>query len=468
MHPLIAPLVLLSSILGADGDLPAGIQPYDWALQQLHIPQAHETTRGSSDIIVAVIDLGYRHHPRLDGHLWTNPDPERGDIHGWDFHDDDASLEYTGPGEDSAYHRNHHVFVAGEVAAVAPECRIMVLRVGYRSHDSWHRAIRYAVDHGARVLVLPHGYIQRAEGSDVPLFYQGTDFAYPEEYPELREAYDYAYDQGCLIFKGTADNRGRRAVFAQAAWETLCAVGSLDRHDRPADITNSADYVEFAAPGGARGTNDPAESVWGCAAEDGYCAFQGGCMASGFAGGTAALIWSHFPDLTNDQLRQILRNTARQADGIEPDQNGWDNQTGFGILDAQAAVSLAADQLTRRVEWADPKATVTEDNGTWKLTGRLANRGVFDANQAIAVVYNGNPRKPASPAATVESPGPSLQVRQIGHVITPVRGLHETAITIELTEPPGESLWVETYSLDRHDPGHLHRTEVTLSQSAGE
>ena len=466
MPHLLSSFLALSTIIGAAGELPEGTKPYDWALQQLHVPQAHETTRGSKDIIVAVIDLGYRHHPRLDGHLWTNPNPQRGDIHGWDFHDDDASLEYTGPDEDSAYRRNHHVFVAGEVAAVAPECPIMVLRIGYRNHESWHRAIRYAVDHGARILVLPHGYIQRTEDSQTPLFYQGTDFAYPEEYHELRKAYDYAYDNGCLIFKGTADNRGRRAVFAQAAWETLCAVGSLNRHDQPANIANQSDYVEFATPGGARGTGDPTESIWGCAAEEGYCEFQGGCMASGFAGGTAALVWSHYPDLTNDQVRQLLRNTARPAEGVDPDSNGWDNQTGFGILDAQAAVSLTKEQITRRVEWSSDNANLSETDGTWRLTGRLINRGVFDADRAIAVVYNGNPRQPASPAATLDNPGPGLQIRQIGHAITPVRGLHESAITIELTERPGDSLWIETYSLDRHDPGHVHRAQITLPETA--
>ena len=115
--------------------LPDGARPYDWPLEQLRVAQAHQLHRGAKEVVVAVIDLGYRHHPLLDGHLWENPNPARGDRHGWDFADDDASLEYAGPDADSAYYRNHHVFVAGEVAAVAPGCLVMPLRVGYRSHD---------------------------------------------------------------------------------------------------------------------------------------------------------------------------------------------------------------------------------------------------------------------------------------------------------------------------------------------
>ncbi len=187
-------------------------------------------------------------------------------------------------------------------------------------------------------------------------------------------------------------------------------------------------------------------------------------MASGFAGGTAALVWSQYPDLSNRQLRQLLRNTARAAKGVQPDENDWDNQTGFGILDALNAVSLANEQITRRVEWSGRDAKLSEADGGLRLKGRLVNRGVFDAEKVIAVVYNGNPRQPASPEGTVDNPAPGLQIRQLGHAIVPVRGLHESAITIKLTEPPAGSLWVETFCLDRHDPGYVHRVEVTITE----
>lgn len=69
------------------------ILAYDWARAQLRVPDAHIVTRGSREVVVAVIDLGYRHHPALDGHLWANRCPTRGDVHGWDFVDDDASSQ---------------------------------------------------------------------------------------------------------------------------------------------------------------------------------------------------------------------------------------------------------------------------------------------------------------------------------------------------------------------------------------
>ena len=241
--------------------LPKGIEPYDWALAQLRVPEAHKAARGSKDLVVAVIDLGYRHHPALDGHLWVNPKPTKGDKHGWDFADNDASLEFTGPQAGSSYFRDHHVFVAGEVAACAPDCPVMVLRVGYKAPDSWHKAVRYAVEHGAKVLVMPHGYIRRGPGGDVPLAYQGTDFSYPEDNPELRKALDYAYDRGCLIFSGTAENNGRRVAYFPSAFEAVSAVGSTNRNFHPSEMASRADYAEFGAPAGTWTPDEPGQKI---------------------------------------------------------------------------------------------------------------------------------------------------------------------------------------------------------------
>ncbi|HJN14778.1 MAG TPA: S8 family serine peptidase, partial [Armatimonadota bacterium] len=423
--------------------LPRGVKPYDWALRQLRVARAHETTRGDSAVVVAVIDLGYRHHPDLDGHLWVNPDPDASDRHGWDCADDDASLE---GGADSDYARGHHVFVAGEVAAVAPECPIMIVRVGYGRPDSWAKGIRYAVDRGARVLVMPHGYLPGR--GDTPLFYQGTDFSYPTDNPEIRRVLDDAYTAGCLTFRGTCDNRGRRATFANSACDSVVAVGSTNRRDEPADICCDADHVEIGAPGGQRGSDDERDRVWGCGGDENTIPFTGGCMACGFAGGVAALAWSRFPDLSNEQLRMVLRNTARPAKGVTPDADGWEPRLGDGILDAAKAVGLDETTLTRDARVRPSRCrmvTATE------LEVVVRNHGAFDAERVAVVIYNGDPTRPVDPKATMESPAAELQTKQIGHGILRARGLRETTTTIRLVERPGPVAWAETYCLDVHD-----------------
>ncbi len=423
--------------------------PYGWPLRQLGVPQAHEITRGSPDVVVAVLDLGYRPHPHHEGHLWVNPRPTRGDVHGWDWHDDDASLEHSGPEPDSAYFHNHHAFIVGQVIACAPECPVMIVRVGYGNPGSWWRGVDWAVEHGAKVLVMPHGFISHGEGAPHPLFYMGTDFGYPVDNPELRRAMEDAWDAGCLILQGTADNRGRRVAALTSALSAVIAVGSANRQGEAADIATSSDYVEVAAPGGQRSA-DEMEHVWSTGGrsrphgEGDYVASTGGCMAAGFGGGVAALVCSRFLDLTNAELRQVLRNTASN--------DVWDPGLGWGVIDAHAAVSLERDRLCQDLAIDAGRCTIDRSADAPTLLVRLANRGAFDIEQALVVAYDGNPLQPAASQATLDSPV-TLETRQLGHVIAPVRGLHGATVGIALSGVPDE-LWVQACTLDhRGDPG---------------
>ena len=95
------------------------------------------------------------------------------------------------------------------------------------------------------------------------------------------------------------------------------------------------------------------------------------------------------------------------------------------------------------------------------LRAALRNEGAFDIRQAIVVAYNGDPQVPAVPEATPEKPV-ILQTRQIGHAITPVRGLHGATADIALAEPPGRTVWLEAYCLDRGTAGQVATARIVL------
>ena len=422
--------------------------PYGWPLRQLRIPEAHALTQGSPGVVVAVIDIGYRPHPHHQGHLWVNPEPARGDVHGWDCHDDDASLEYDLYAPDTPYHKGHHAFVVGEVIACAPRCPVMIVRVGYENPDSWWRGIEFAVQHGAKVLVIPHGFITHGRGGPIPLFYQGTDFSYPLDNPRIRQALDAAHDAGCLIFKGTADNRGRRVATIMPALDSVIAVGSSNRLGQAADICCSADYVEVAAPGGERSSADEMDKVWSTGGDGDYIPFTGGCMASGFAGGVGALAMSRFPELGNEQLCQLLRNTAQGE--------AWDPYLGWGILDAGRAVSLRPEELGQRLVIASAAISAERE-----LEIVVENRGAMDVAKALVTVYNGDPTLPAEPEGTMARPV-LLVTRQIGHALGPVRGLGSSALAAQLTERPERDVWIQICTLDRHGSDQVETRQVRL------
>jgi subtilisin family serine protease len=101
-----------------------------WGLSQatdkdIDAPAAWTRTRGSSNVIVAVIDSGIAYsHPDLAGNMWLNDDPVDGvdndanglvdDRHGWDFVQEDATpLDFNG----------HGTHVAGTIGAVGNNAR---------------------------------------------------------------------------------------------------------------------------------------------------------------------------------------------------------------------------------------------------------------------------------------------------------------------------------------------------------
>ncbi len=169
-------------------------KPEGWPLRSLRIPEAHTVTRGDPRILVGVINIGYSFHSQHEGHLRQNPDPESGGVSGWDFCDDDATLENTPREKNSDYHAGHHSFIVGEVIMRAPACRIMNIRVGQENPESWWRGVDFAVENGAKILITPHGYLSTGSaGGEAPLFYRGTDFSYPEHNPEIRRSLEEAY-----------------------------------------------------------------------------------------------------------------------------------------------------------------------------------------------------------------------------------------------------------------------------------
>jgi subtilisin family serine protease len=125
---------------------------------------AWETTTGSSNTVIAVIDSGIDFaHPDLKNNRWTNPYPTvNGDLHGWDYVDDTSEIKDE---------HGHGTAVAGIIAAqgnnglgvtgVMWRAGLMSLRVldntGTGDIADAVEAIDYATTHGAHVINLSWG-----------------------------------------------------------------------------------------------------------------------------------------------------------------------------------------------------------------------------------------------------------------------------------------------------------------------
>ena len=415
-----------------------------WALQLINAPAAWEKTRGSPDVVVAIIEKGIDvAHPDLAGQF----------LPGWDLWDDDESVNDTSKPRRRQDSTDHGTHISGIIAAradngigiagVAPECRILPVRVNTYHDGELARAIRFAVDNGARVVNLSDvGYMFNVKHG-LPTIYSAWT---PPHSHELWGACRYAQEHTVLIINATGGNQAHNVAKYPALCPGVVNVASADRSGRMADFSDYGDLTEVAAPSGWRGydlENDPSRRILPLAEEDvmaaalgahpqqeygvlstisgehgGYVEWSGGCMAIGHVSALAALVWSRHPGLTAEEVRMVIRNTARQPAG----GSGWNPFMGHGLIDALAAVSV--DRV--ECELAIDAVEITELNreiGRVEVT--LANRGVADARDVAVMVFDG----PLDEGGGV----------QLGHALAPkVVGREETVCEVPFRIPEGK------------------------------
>ncbi|WP_141731789.1 S8 family serine peptidase [Oligoflexus tunisiensis] len=230
---------------------------------------------------------------------------------------------------------SHGTHVAGIMAAsrsnevgirgVADRARIMILKAvpdGDEQDKDIYHAVRYAVDHGARVINMSFG----------------KDFSPHQD--KVREAFLYAHEHDVLLVHAAGNSGSNmdtslffpsRAVHpGQAFLESWLDVGAVGRGaDSPLAVFSNYGKanVDILAPG---------VNISSCVPVDSYAAYSGTSMAAPVVAGTAALMFSLFPDLPARELRTLMLESARTTgtDGqILPLE---DKAIAGGVIDALA------------------------------------------------------------------------------------------------------------------------------------
>jgi subtilisin family serine protease len=275
------------------------------AAERLGIATANTVSRGSG-VIVAVLDTGIDPtHPLFAGRL----------VPGWDFVSNDSDPTDTRDGVDEdgdgvvdgAF--GHGTHVAGIIALAAPRALIMPVRVldneGRGDVKTVAAGIRWAVNHGARVINLSLGMNSASSAIDIALL-------------EAQLAN--------VIVVAAAGNRGAAIPEYPAASPRTIAVAASDVYDHPADFTSYGSYVDIAAPGvGIRSAYPGGQ----------YRLWSGTSMSAPFVSGTAALLLSLHPTWSSTQVMARLRQSARAIIGASGAQTGG---LGWGALDTRWAV----------------------------------------------------------------------------------------------------------------------------------
>lgn len=282
---------------------------------------------------------------------YYNPEFDSRHIVGDDY--DDPTERYYGNPDVKGPDARHGTHVAGIIGAerhndigidgVANNVKIMALRVvpdGDERDKDVANAIIYAVDNGAKVINMSFGKgyspykkvvddaVKYARKKDVLLVHaagnDGQQNFEDNNYPNDRFA------KKGLFGPRYADN-----------WIEVGAVNWKGGENIAADFSNySADNVDVFAPG---------VDIYSTVPEDKYEALPGTSMASPMVAGVAAVLRSYFPDLSAEQVKEIIMESVEVQDQ-RVQKPGSEDMVPFsklsmsgGILNAYQAVKMAAE-----------------------------------------------------------------------------------------------------------------------------
>ena len=357
-----------------------------WGMARVSAPAAWDLAWADPTFAIAIIDSGaHLWHWDLQDRFWRNPgesalDPVTGQrtcdtgpaVNGIDdddngYVDDCLGYDFVENDTEPMDRYGHGTAVAGVAAAStnnlspaapgAPEgvagmgrqASLMILRSmndnGRGSALDIAAAIDYAAAQGARVINLSLTFVPTTSGSapDIQI---------------LQRAVVSAQAQGVLVVAASG-NENYNGVDYPAKFPGVLAVGASTRADERAYFSNYGSRLDLVAPGEGIFTPllAPGTHSYGYFWTTG----SGTSFAAPHVAGTAALVRSMRPDLSQDAVYELIRHTA---DDVE--DAGWDTRTGWGRLNAARAVSEAIIGLNLALT-AEPPVLALGGPGTVRV-----------------------------------------------------------------------------------------------------
>ncbi|MFI1732703.1 type VII secretion-associated serine protease mycosin [Streptomyces acidicola] len=263
-------------------------------------------------VTVAVVDSGVDgSHSDLTGQVLEGKDFTGGG---------NAQKDEVGHGTSMASLIAGHGHGAGNssgMVGLAPKAKILPLRTIQTEDDpnhdeTWAAAVRYAVDHGAKVINLSFSN----DGG--------------KTLRDGRAAISYAQAHDVVVV-AAAGNDGSIAVDEPAALPGVVAVGAVDKEGNRWDGSNTGKGLALMAPGVEILAANKNRS-------QGYGLSNGTSAATAYVSATAALVRAKYPDLT---AGQVINRLIKSASFLgHKGLKAPDEEYGYGIIRPYQAVTM--------------------------------------------------------------------------------------------------------------------------------
>ena len=329
----------------------------------INIDEAWESYSDSGrEVVVAIVDTGIDYtHEDLSGNIWTNNDEIANnsidddgngyvdDVYGWNFYNNSNKV-YTGSEDDHGTHGAGTIIASADngkgIAGIVQSENVKVMSVkalggrdGAGSTASVIQAIQYAEANGADICNLSLGtsnndnalYQTIANSNMLFVVAAGND----SQNTDQRASYPASYDL-----------------------ENLISVGNLNYDGTLHYSSNYGENtVDIAAPG---------SYILSTTTNNGYSYMTGTSMSAPFVSGAAALIYSHYREISLADVKEIVLSSATELEALDG------AVTSGGMLDLGSALNLNLESLSGE-EWEEKTPYIYKGNAP-QIAAQIVNQ----------------------------------------------------------------------------------------------
>ena len=158
-------------------------------------------------------------------------------------------------------------------------------------------AIRYAVDHGAKIINCSWGYFKKIS--------------------VLEDAIQYALKKGVIIV-GSVGNNNTMIPEYPAAFDDVITVGALTKGSSPASYSSYGSHLDFMSFG---------SDIYSTLPNNGYGVLSGTSQATAIVSGVISRALSLYPSMTKQGIYALIKANATDIPPV-----GYDQWSGHGVV----------------------------------------------------------------------------------------------------------------------------------------